>query len=92
MWSPTHQVDPVKLGLPDYFDVIKQPMDLGTIKRRLEQGTYYGELDQVRPPRPSLAHNHSPCPSAPRRSRVLGARQEPRLPTYVVIQPNRTRV
>lgn len=25
-------VDPVKLGIPDYFDVIKHPMDFGTIK------------------------------------------------------------
>ena len=28
-------VDPVKLNIPDYFDIIKQPMDLGTIKRML---------------------------------------------------------
>ena len=25
-------VDPMKLGINDYFDVIKNPMDLGTIK------------------------------------------------------------
>jgi hypothetical protein len=25
-------VDPIKLGIPDYFDVIKHPMDFGTIK------------------------------------------------------------
>ena len=24
-------VDPVALKIPDYFDVIKQPMDLGTV-------------------------------------------------------------
>ena len=28
-------VDPVALGLPDYFSVIKTPMDMGTIKTRL---------------------------------------------------------
>jgi E1A/CREB-binding protein len=33
-------VDPVELGLPDYFEVIKNPMDLGTVKKRLENGLY----------------------------------------------------
>lgn len=27
-----YPVDPIKLGIPDYFDVIKHPMDLSTIK------------------------------------------------------------
>ena len=31
-------VEPVKLGLPDYFDIVKRPMDLGTIKKRLLDG------------------------------------------------------
>jgi E1A/CREB-binding protein len=35
-------VDPVKLNLPDYFDVIKWPMDLGTIRKRLYEGTMGG--------------------------------------------------
>ena len=25
-------VDPVELEIPDYFDVIKRPMDMGTVK------------------------------------------------------------
>jgi hypothetical protein len=25
-------VNPVELGIPDYFDIIKHPMDFGTIK------------------------------------------------------------
>ncbi|KAJ1556870.1 hypothetical protein HK405_001532, partial [Cladochytrium tenue] len=29
-------VDPVALGIPTYFDVIKRPMDLATLQRRLE--------------------------------------------------------
>ena len=28
-------VDPVELGIPDYFDIIKTPMDFGTIKEKL---------------------------------------------------------
>ncbi len=33
-------VDPVSLNIPNYFDVIKNPMDLGTVKRKMEQGEY----------------------------------------------------
>lgn len=33
-------VDPVALGIPDYFHVIKEPMDLGTIRQNLESGCY----------------------------------------------------
>lgn len=40
-WVFNSPVDPVELGLPDYFEVIKKPMDLGTIKKRLENGCYH---------------------------------------------------
>ncbi|KAK9086059.1 hypothetical protein Sjap_026470 [Stephania japonica] len=33
-------VDPVVLQIPDYFDIISEPMDLGTIKKKLENGVY----------------------------------------------------
>lgn len=33
-------VDWVGLGLTDYLDVIKRPMDLGTVRKQLEQGVY----------------------------------------------------
>ena len=33
-------VDPVLLELPDYFIRIKRPMDLGTVKSRLQRGFY----------------------------------------------------
>jgi bromodomain-containing factor 1 len=33
-------VDPVALGIPDYFDVIKTPMDLDTVRRKYEAGKY----------------------------------------------------
>ena len=33
-------VDPVALGLPDYAKLIKRPMDLGTVARKLDSGQY----------------------------------------------------
>jgi len=33
-------VDPIAMDIPDYFDVIKNPMDLTTIRRRVEAGYY----------------------------------------------------
>jgi len=40
-WVFNTPVDPVELGLPDYFEVIKRPMDLGTIRKKLENGCYH---------------------------------------------------
>jgi E1A/CREB-binding protein len=40
-WVFNSPVDPVELGLPDYFEVVKKPMDLGTIKKKLENGCYH---------------------------------------------------
>lgn len=39
-WPFVMPVDPVALNIPDYFDVIKQPMDLGTIRKKLDTGMY----------------------------------------------------
>nr|XP_012215737.1 PREDICTED: homeotic protein female sterile-like isoform X4 [Linepithema humile] len=39
-WPFQQPVDAKKLNLPDYHKIIKKPMDLGTIKKRLEN-TYY---------------------------------------------------
>jgi bromodomain-containing factor 1 len=33
-WPFYDPVDVVALNLPDYFDIIKQPMDLGTVKSK----------------------------------------------------------
>ena len=33
-------VDPIELGLPTYFDVVKHPMDFSTIKRKLSNFSY----------------------------------------------------
>lgn len=40
-WVFNTPVDPVELGLPDYFEVVKKPMDLGTIRKKLENGCYH---------------------------------------------------
>uniref|UniRef100_A0A8C9SAI4 Bromodomain-containing protein 2 n=1 Tax=Scleropages formosus TaxID=113540 RepID=A0A8C9SAI4_SCLFO len=39
-WPFHEPVDAVKLNLPDYHKIIKQPMDMGTIKKRLENNYY----------------------------------------------------
>ncbi|KAK7247223.1 hypothetical protein RIF29_42100 [Crotalaria pallida] len=41
-WVFKQPVDPVALKIPDYFTVISQPMDLGTIKSKLEKNVYIG--------------------------------------------------
>ena len=33
-------VDPHALGIPDYYDIIKVPMDMTTIKKKLDDGDY----------------------------------------------------
>ena len=38
-------VDPDRLGIPDYFEVVKDPIDLGTIKQRLNYN-YYTTIKQ----------------------------------------------
>ena len=40
-WVFNCPVDPVELGLPDYFDIVKKPMDLGTIQKKLDSGAYH---------------------------------------------------
>jgi len=39
-WVFNDPVDAVELGLLDYLEVIKHPMDLGTVKNRMENGHY----------------------------------------------------
>ncbi|KAH9251081.1 hypothetical protein BASA81_011156 [Batrachochytrium salamandrivorans] len=38
-------VDPIALNIPDYFNVVKRPMDLGTIRRRLDNCRYHRPAD-----------------------------------------------
>ncbi|PSS07694.1 Transcription factor like [Actinidia chinensis var. chinensis] len=44
-WVFNTPVDVVKLNIPDYFNVIKHPMDLGTVKSKLLSGEYSSPLD-----------------------------------------------
>lgn len=40
-WIFSKPVDPVSLNIPDYFNVISDPMDLGTISSKLEDNIYF---------------------------------------------------
>ncbi|KAK1266770.1 Transcription factor GTE10 [Acorus gramineus] len=44
-WVFNTPVDVVKLQIPDYFNVIKHPMDLGTIKSKIASGVYSSPSD-----------------------------------------------
>lgn len=39
-WIFYEPVDPQKLGILDYHDIIKHPMDFGTIKQKLQSNQY----------------------------------------------------
>ena len=39
-WLFNQPVDPVLFKIPDYFDVIRHPMDLGTVKKKLGSKQY----------------------------------------------------
>uniref|UniRef100_A0A1B6BX87 histone acetyltransferase n=1 Tax=Clastoptera arizonana TaxID=38151 RepID=A0A1B6BX87_9HEMI len=40
-------VDPQTLGIPEYFEIIKRPMDLSTVKRKLDTGQYSDPWEYV---------------------------------------------
>lgn len=46
-WPFQQPVDAKKLNLPDYHKIITQPMDLGTIKKRLENTYYWSSKECV---------------------------------------------
>ena len=39
-WVFNELVDPIKLNIPEYFNIITKPMDLGTIQSRLDKDFY----------------------------------------------------
>jgi len=45
-WPFAQPVDPAKLNLPDYFDKIKRPMDIGTVAHKLDTEKYT-KLEEV---------------------------------------------
>lgn len=44
-WPFLEPVDPVAMDCPNYFDVVKHPMDLSTIQNKLNNGDYETALD-----------------------------------------------
>mmetsp|Transcript_15838 Transcript_15838/g.22941 ORF Transcript_15838/g.22941 Transcript_15838/m.22941 type:complete len:397 (+) Transcript_15838:18-1208(+) len=47
-WIFQEPVDPVKLNIPDYFDIVKEPMDFGTIKKKLNNNVYSSGQEFIR--------------------------------------------
>ncbi|XP_050968068.1 bromodomain testis-specific protein isoform X3 [Labeo rohita] len=46
-WPFRQPVDAVRLNLPDYYSIIKNPMDLSTIKKRLDNNYYWKAMECV---------------------------------------------
>ncbi|XP_015238721.1 PREDICTED: bromodomain-containing protein 4-like isoform X3 [Cyprinodon variegatus] len=46
-WPFQAPVDAVKLNLPDYYKIIKNPMDMGTIRKRLENNYYWNAQECI---------------------------------------------
>ncbi|XP_061093733.1 bromodomain testis-specific protein isoform X2 [Conger conger] len=46
-WPFRQPVDAVRLNLPDYYKIIKKPMDLSTIKKRLENNYYWKAMECI---------------------------------------------
>lgn len=46
-WPFHHPVDAAKLNLPDYYQIIKNPLDMLTIKRRLENNYYWTAVECI---------------------------------------------
>ncbi|PSS33475.1 Transcription factor like [Actinidia chinensis var. chinensis] len=62
-WVFNTPVDVVKLNIPDYFTVIKHPMDLGTIKKKIASSEYASPLDFLDDVRLTFSNamTYNPC-------------------------------
>jgi len=47
-WPFHTPVDAIKLNIPDYHKIIKNPMDFGTIKKRLENNYYWSAKECIK--------------------------------------------
>ena len=47
-WPFLEPVDPIKLNIPTYFQIIEFPMDLGTIQAKLLLEDTYNTLDEYK--------------------------------------------
>lgn len=45
IWPFEEPVDPVTLNIPDYPTIVKNPMDIGTIRKRIHECYYNGKVD-----------------------------------------------
>ncbi len=43
-WPFRLPVDPISQGVPNYLQIIKQPMDLQTIERKFKNRAYFNDL------------------------------------------------
>ena len=46
-WPFMAPVDPITLNIPDYYNIIKHPMDLNTVKTRLREKQYNSGADAI---------------------------------------------
>jgi len=47
-WPFIKPVDAIKLRIPDYYEIIKEPMDFGTMKKKLEHNDFEKAADAIR--------------------------------------------
>jgi len=47
-WPFHTPVDSVKLGIPDYHNIVRHPMDFGTIKKRLDNNYYWSAKECIK--------------------------------------------
>lgn len=45
LWPFLQPVDPIAMECPTYFDIVKEPMDLTTVQRKLAEGQYERAVD-----------------------------------------------